>query len=116
MGYGDIRRPQLAEALNVSASTLDRWTKGTTGKWRNIGWGDLWIVADTCGVPREWFSADIGRLREIVPPDQPRFDVSQRAAGVEAAQTAREAARLRRERPERAPASQPGRDATGTRS
>lgn len=69
MAYAGFKRPELAKKAHVSPATLDR----ITGKpQRGAEWSDLWRIADACGLDREWFSADLSRLHEIVT-DGPTF-------------------------------------------
>lgn len=71
IAFGRLSRPQAAEAMRVSLARLERIT-GTRGSEASLAtWQELWRLADAAGLPPEWFSADLSRLREIVPPGMP---------------------------------------------
>lgn len=72
MSYGDLSRDAAAAAMHVSPSTLDRIAGKRTSRPRGADWAELWRLADASGLPREWFSADLERLPEIVT-DGPTF-------------------------------------------
>jgi len=91
LAYGRVPRKDAAAAMHVQESHLDRYTSRTDERY-TPGWEDLWNLADLCGLPREFFSADFDRLSEIVPADAPRFDLSREERD---AARARTAARLR---------------------
>lgn len=74
MAYAEVSRRRLAQALNYSDSSIDRLRDGR----RTAQWEELWQIADTCGLPAEWFTAEIGRLFEIVPDGAPVFSDSAR--------------------------------------
>lgn len=104
MAYGSVTRTDAAAAMNVSASHLDRFTAKTAGYAPN--WEQLWALADLAGLPREWFSADLERLGDIVPEDMPRFGAtpSERRPGRESFERAlQERARPSSAPPEAAP-------------
>jgi transcriptional regulator with XRE-family HTH domain len=71
LAYGDIGRVQAAELLGASQSTLARYISGRTHYKPDLQL--LWGLADACGLPREWFVADLSRLVEIVPAGLPVF-------------------------------------------
>lgn len=70
LAYSKVRVRQVAADLNVSEMTVHRMLAGSR---KETSWDDLWAIADLCGLPREWFSADLDRLIEIVPEGAPRF-------------------------------------------
>lgn len=70
MAYANVSREQAADVLDVSIATLNRITT-TRGEPRRVDLRDLWRLADACHLPPEWFSADLSRLPEIVPPGMP---------------------------------------------
>lgn len=59
--YAGLRQEDLAEALGVDTQTIKRREAGNHGAKRS----ELVLVASTCGLPFEWFTADLGRLPEI---------------------------------------------------
>lgn len=68
MHYSGLDRKQLATRAHISLSTLDR----ITGKpQRGADLDDLERIAQACGLPFEWFTADLSRLHEIVPSGMP---------------------------------------------
>jgi hypothetical protein len=74
MAYGDIGRPAAAAAMHVSTAQLDRFTgKKGKGELRRPELEQLWMLADECGLPRDFFLADLDRLTETVPDGLPRF-------------------------------------------
>lgn len=74
MAYGSLPIAAAAFAMDVSESHLSRFTdrKAQPGDYAPT-WQQLWAVADACGLPRDWFSADLDRLGDIVPEGMPRF-------------------------------------------
>lgn len=100
IAYVGMTQTQAANALGVSIPTLARMIgkKGADGI-RPSSWAELWRAADALGLPRAWFTADIGRLHEVVPDEMPHFpgDTRWRAATDErAAALAREEQELQR--------------------
>jgi transcriptional regulator with XRE-family HTH domain len=64
LSYGHVSRTAAAAAMSVSPSHLDRFTARDA---RYVpSWSQLWALAEICGLPPEWFSADLLRLSEIV--------------------------------------------------
>lgn len=112
MAYADIKRSELAALLDYSESTIDRMTGRRNTAARETDWRDLWKIADACDVPREWFTADIERLHEIVPEGMPTFvrqsrsDAQERLGRRQRAQAERTRARR-----DKKPAASPDRDA-----
>lgn len=99
LGYSGIQRKAAAAAVNVSQATLGRILDGSRTE---TTWEDLWRLADACGLPREWFSADFDRLAEIVS-DGPTFvhdAASRRAAAKRFAQATKLAAQRKQQRPD----------------
>jgi hypothetical protein len=97
MAYAGVRRAELASRIGYSEATLDRMTGRRAGTPRDVDWRVLWKIADACAIPREWFTADIDRLWEIVPEGMPVFvNRARREAAAEASRLA-EAAAQRRE-------------------
>lgn len=92
--YARLGRQELADALHISASTLDH-IEGKRRSFRGAEWSELWAIADACGLPREWFSADFSRLAEIVS-DGPTFPA--RSAAQEHLRNAEQAAQRRQQR------------------
>lgn len=73
ISYGDLSRAEAAEALGVSTRTLDR-IMGKGGRAaRGADLPGLWRLADACGMPREWFSVNMGRLGLAVDEGGPTF-------------------------------------------
>jgi transcriptional regulator with XRE-family HTH domain len=70
VAYADIPMKNVAKALHMSEPTLYRLLNGTR---KETTLEELWVIADLCTLPNEWFSADFSRLREIVPAGQPTF-------------------------------------------
>lgn len=78
MGYGGIKRVEAAEVMGVKPGQLDRII-GTKGNEAALAsWDQLWRLADHVGLRREFFSADLELLAEIVPEDGPRFEIATR--------------------------------------
>lgn len=106
MAYAGLKRDMLASRAHITTSTLDRITGKPT---RGANSDDLWRIADACGLPREWFTADLERLWEIVPPGRPVFvrpdDARRRLAA-----SLRERAQRTREHPGTSPETMPGPD------
>lgn len=117
MAYGNVGRVEMAAELGYSRATLDRMTGGRSGQPRTVDWSDLWRIADYCGVPREWFTAEIDRLWEIVPEGMPVFvNPSRRRAAAEASRLAEAAARRQRDSDRRTGEAPERRDAREGRS
>jgi predicted transcriptional regulator len=72
LAYAGKTAPEIAPELGMSEPTFGRLLAGMR---KETSWDDLWKIADCCTLPREWFSADIMRLSEIVPAGQPTFGV-----------------------------------------
>lgn len=71
MGYGKLKRAEAAAIMAIEPATLDR-IMGTKGPETKLAtWQQLWRLAEHVGLPPEWFSADLTRLDEIVPPGLP---------------------------------------------
>lgn len=66
MAYGKLKRSQAAAIMGTEPGTLDRITGMKGSETRLATWEQLWQLADRVGLPREWFSADLKRLDEIV--------------------------------------------------
>lgn len=116
MAYADIKRADLADQLGYSEATLDRMTGRRAGAPRDVDWRVLWKIADACGVPREWFTADFDRLYEVVPEGMPVFvRRARRGAAAEVSRLAEAAAR-RRESSETQGAEAPARPGSRRRS
>lgn len=112
MAYANIRRAELAAQLDYSEATLDRMTGRRAGSPRDVDWRVLWRIADACGVPREWFTADIDRLWEIVPEGMPMFvNRARREAAAEASRLAEAAGQRREHSSTRSDEDRPRRDA-----
>lgn len=85
VAYTDKPQTEIAEALDISERTFERW-KGGEGIQRPRV--NLPIIAGACGIPEAFFYADLSRLEELVPSDAAsRLDDA--VAGL--AQTARQA-------------------------
>jgi hypothetical protein len=73
MAYAEIGkrngqvREELCATLGVSARTLDRMLGKGVQTPRHTPWEELRVIAEYCGLPPEWFSADLSRLHLIVP-------------------------------------------------
>jgi hypothetical protein len=70
LAYAGLTHRDVIAATNLSPATVGRILAGTR---KETTWDDLWAIADLCSIPREWFSADLWRLHEIVPPGKPTF-------------------------------------------
>lgn len=111
MAYGKVKREDAAKVMGTSPGTLDRIAgqKGTETK--RPEWDQLWALADKANLPREWFSADLSRLREIVPAGSPVFPTPSAPNGqalpTEMAQAIEEADQLLGERPAGEPDTKP---------
>jgi hypothetical protein len=73
LAYAGMDGITAMRVLSISRSTLQRLVGRKGSESRRVDWAELWLVADACGLPREWFSADLSRLAEIVPADAPLF-------------------------------------------
>lgn len=73
IAYAGKGQQPAMDALNYSRATLARLLDTKGGDRKTIEWSDLWKLADVCGLPREWFTADFERLYEIVPDGMPTF-------------------------------------------
>lgn len=69
----EFGRAGAARAMGVTEGKVDRMIGTKPGNRLLPTWDERWALADAVGLPREWFSADLGRLAEIVPDDAPRF-------------------------------------------
>lgn len=63
---GQVRR-ELPRLLGVSTRTLERMLGKGIAEPRRADWDQLRRIADYCGLPPEFFSADFDRLPLIVP-------------------------------------------------
>lgn len=68
--YAKLSRAALAEAIAVSPSSLDKF-EGTKPAREAPDWDVLARIAQACGLPFEFFTADFSRLWEIVPEGMP---------------------------------------------
>lgn len=64
LAYGNVSRGDAARVMDVSKAHLDRFTAKEPRYAPS--WDQLWRLADRCGLPPEWFSADLTRIAEIV--------------------------------------------------
>lgn len=67
--YARLSRDELGQAIGKSGSVIDEIT-GKRSRLRGASWDELRAIADRCGLPFEWFWADLGRLGEIAPRDR----------------------------------------------
>jgi transcriptional regulator with XRE-family HTH domain len=106
VAYSGLGDKAVAAAMGFSTSTLQRIY---SGQREQTAWDDLWAIADACSVPREWFSADIERLGEIVAEGMPAFPTPDQRAVARAreARALQVKARQRGARPEGAPDTKP---------
>lgn len=74
MAYAGMSKKDVESALHTSDSTVGRILDGSRP---NTTWDELWAIADACAIPRDWFSADLTRLSEIVTAGEPRFGTPQ---------------------------------------
>lgn len=79
MSYGDVSRAAAAEAMQVSTGQFDRFISATDKRY-TPSWQQLWDLADTANIPRDFFSADLALLHQIVPAGAPRFEAPARGA------------------------------------
>lgn len=71
---GPLPIAAAAYAVGVSESHFSRFIDKKAGPDDPaLTWEQLWALADACGISRDWFSADLDRLEEIVPEGMPRF-------------------------------------------
>jgi hypothetical protein len=96
IAYAGMSQPDAARVIGKGLSTLARTLDAKGGELRAATWDEVWKIADACGLPRAWFTADLTRLQEIVPDGQPRFANDSGSFRPSAAQM-REAQELRRE-------------------
>lgn len=69
MAYSRTERKEIKDALNVSLSTVD-WMIGTrrSGTPSGASHQQMDVIADVCGLPRDWFKFDIDKLDQIPLP------------------------------------------------
>lgn len=73
IAYAGLTHKDVALALHQSVSNVRRILDASR---EQTTWDELWQIADLCSLPRDWFSADLARLPEIVPRGQPVFGLS----------------------------------------
>ena len=73
LAYAEMPQAEAAKVIGKGLSTLARTLDAKGGELRAATWDEVWKIADACGLPRAWFSADLARLQEIVPDDLPHF-------------------------------------------
>jgi peptidoglycan/xylan/chitin deacetylase (PgdA/CDA1 family) len=82
--YAKLSREQLGAAIGKSGSVIDEIT-GKRARLRGASWEELRAIADRCGLPFEWFWADLDRLGAIAPDDRaPALFSRGRSAALEA--------------------------------
>jgi hypothetical protein len=97
--YAKLTREELGDAIGKSGSVVDEIT-GKRSRLRGASWEELRAIADRCGLPFEWFWADLDRLGEIAPGSRaPALFSEGRTSALDALEAARAAsAGLRRAR------------------
>jgi hypothetical protein len=73
IAYAGMPQSEAAQVIGKGLSTLARTLDAKGGELRPATWDEVWKIADACGLPRAWFTADLTRLQEIVPDDMPHF-------------------------------------------
>lgn len=73
--FADRSRAHAALTLNVSPETLYRMLGKKGDEIKAVSWTDIWKIAALCedAIPVEFFTADLSRLHEIVPPGAREF-------------------------------------------
>lgn len=79
---GQVKR-DLCALLGISVRTLDRILGKGEHVPRGADWDELRVIADYCGLPPEWFTADLGRLHLAVPSPPPAVTARRRRRTVE---------------------------------
>jgi hypothetical protein len=105
----EFGRHGAAEAMGVRTDKVDRMVGTKPDNPLMPTWDERWALADAVGLPREWFSADLARLHEILLPGAPAFaqeiaDARQRQADALRVQAPRSG-----EHPEDVPETKPAR-------
>jgi transcriptional regulator with XRE-family HTH domain len=75
--YGPEADQEVADAVGISKRSLQRWK---TDGFPRSDLSAMERLADACGLPADFFTADLGRLAEIVPSGEPKLGGAWRPA------------------------------------